>query len=548
MFKRNRLLLLGFILIATACGKPPDLRANREAIKAGSAGLNVLVITLDTTRADRIGCYGYTRGKTPNIDALADAGVLFENAFTPVPLTAASHASIFTGNFPPYHGVRTNDEMLLDEPNESLAERLKARGYSTAAFIGAQVLHRNSGMNQGFDLYEDDFSGKAGAGGEFIPEKPAEAVVQPAMAWLKKNKDKDKPFFLWVHLFDPHHPYNMPAPFRDDFRSSPYDGEIAYSDFWIGKLLETLDEIGEREDTLVAFLSDHGEGLGEHQEKSHGIFIYDTTLHVPLILSNRKILPAGARVAAQARTIDLVPTVLDLAGAPAPGAVQGQSLLPLIDGVASPPRALYAESFYANTAFGWSPLLGLRVGDWKMIQAPRPELYHVGEDAGEMKDLFKNRAEEAGRMIKTLEEWAPTLAREGVSASRALDSSAREMLNALGYLTGSRRASSSQGAGQRVDPKDRTRIMTAIQGATELSYRRRFKEAAQILEGLLKEEPECLKILQLLGETLIKTKDYQRAFEIYQKLIKLDREEDGAYVNLGMICLFNKQYEDGQYY
>jgi len=531
-------VVLAGLLFFAACGGPDQTPDRKPELRAGP---NLLLITLDTARADRFGCYGYEKAVTPNIDRLAGEGVLFEEAFTPVPLTVSSHASIFTGCYPPHHGVHTNDEKLLDEPNLCLAEMLRARGYRTAAYLGAAVLQRDSGMAQGFETYVDDFSADTQTGTAAFPEKPAEAVVSPAIRWLEQQGDTR--FFLWIHLFDPHRPLKAPTAFVSRSSGDPYDAEITYSDHWIGELLTALRRTGLSDDTVVAFLSDHGEGLGDHGESSHGFFIYDSTLRVPLILSAPRLLPSGRRVGSLVRTVDLAPTLLDLLGVPIPEGMHGTSLKPLIDGVPDQPRELYAETYYPATAFGWSPLLGLRTAERKAILAPRPEFFLLREDGRETIDRYGDRPEEAAQLLARLEALVPELEREGVSESQHLDQQSREMLRALGYITGGSAAAPAEEGTTRADPKDRIEVVNRLEMAVELMGRNRHAEAVGILEELANQEPESGNIHSRLGESLLVAHRYAKAARVYRRLCRLTPEDPIPLVNLGSIAFMDKEYE-----
>ncbi len=536
--------MLSALLLLAGCGG----RSNRplpEQRRQQKAGPNLLLITLDTARADRLGCYGYQKAATPNIDRLAVDGVLFEKAFTPVPLTVSSHASIFTGCYPPHHGVHTNDEKLLDEPNLCLAEMLEARGYHTAAFLGAAVLHRDSGMAQGFETYFDDFSAAGPARAAASPEKSAAEVVDPAILWLLQ--EVEAPFFLWIHLFDPHRPFQAPATFAARGSGDPYDAEITYSDHWIGELLTALRVSGHRDNTVVAFLSDHGEGLGDHDETAHGFFIYDSTLHVPLIISAPGLLPRGERIEPLVRTVDLAPTLLDLLGVPVPAGMHGTSLKPLIDGAPDQPRELYAETYYPATSFGWSPLLGLRTAERKAILAPRPEYYLLEEDGGETVDRYAEMPGEAAGLLARLEARVPQLEREGVSQTRLLDEQSREMLRALGYLTGD--SAPPLEAGEALpDPKDRIEVVNRLELAVELMGQNRHADAVGILEELAAEEPDSGIIHNLLGESLLVTRRYAKAARVYRRLSRLTPDDPIPLVNLGSLSFMDKEYDKAAAY
>lgn len=531
-------LAIGFPLAAglVGCGGP-DRNANRAAVREGKAPLNLVVITLDTTRADRLGCYGYERGHTPSIDALAASGVVFENATASVPLTVPSHASIFTGTMPPWHGVRTNEGKLLDEPNECLAEMLGERGYATGAFLAAAVLDRGCGLMQGFDTYSDDFAASRSNSALAYAEKPAETVVRDAIGWIRSNAGG--PFFAWVHLFDPHAPYE-PRSARDVPRlTNPYDAEIAYSDWWIGELVRSLEHAGVRDETLVVLVSDHGEGLGDHDEDTHGFFLYETTMRVPLVISCPALLAPGTRVAPTVRTIDILPTFLDLIGAPALDDIQGVSLVPWIDGEISESLPAYAETYYPQTAFGWSPLLSLREESWKVILAPRPELYDLGADPDELSNRYEGEAERAARMLDTLDDTVREYRRSGVAAARELDAESRAMLAKLGYIAESANRedveSTAADALDRPDPKDGVQTLRDLGRASRLVSSRQLDDAKDLLNQILEREPRCTSAYYLLGEVLVQREEFREAERHYERLLRFRSEDEVGLINLASV-------------
>jgi len=299
------------------------LQTHEKVIKESS--LNVLLVTLDTTRADRIGCYGYQEARTPNLDYLASNGVLFLNAYCQVPLTCPSHCSILTGTYPVYHQVRNNGTYYLSPELKTLAEALKEKGLKTAAFVSSFTVDSRFGLDQGFDIYSDQFSPdqtfKA-----LNSERKAEKAFAPFSRWLEDNIAG--PFFAWVHFFDPHLPYDPPSPYREQFLDEPYDGEIAYMDVYIGKIVDRLREYNLLQHTLIILAGDHGEAFGEKQEKGHGVFVYESTMRVPLIFFSEQSLPKGKVVNSRVRLIDLMPSILDMLDVPQPEDIQGTSLLP----------------------------------------------------------------------------------------------------------------------------------------------------------------------------------------------------------------------------
>ena len=343
---------------------------------------NLLLITLDTVRADRLGAYGAAGAATPALDGMARAGVRFEQAIAAAPLTLPSHATILTGLPPTRHGLRHNGAGRLADPIDTLAERLRAAGYDTAAFVGAFVLDRRFGLDQGFALYDDEIPRGATAP-HLEAERPASAVVERALGWLAEREGR--PFFAWVHLYDPHAPYAPPEPFRSRFPAQPYEGEIAAVDAQVGRLLAEIESRGWSDRTLVAVAGDHGESLGEHGEATHGLLLYEATLRVPLLLRGAG-LPAGGVVRAPVGLTDLGPTLAGLLGRDMAPPQGGRDLsADLRAGREPAPADLYSETEYPRS-FGWAALAALRRGGWKLIAGPRPELYDLSLDPDEARD------------------------------------------------------------------------------------------------------------------------------------------------------------------
>ena len=412
---------------------------------ASPAPPNLLLVTIDTLRADRVGAYGYAKGATPTLDGLARAGVLVEDAVVQTPQTRPSHVSIFTGRQPFEHGIRDNFSPPLDARFPTLATLLKDRGYATGGFIGAYPVSRDSGLNRGFDLFDDPFGSGGRGARDDRSARPAGEVVDKALAWL--GGVRQRPFFAWVHVFDPHAPYQPPPPYRERFKAEPYDGEVAYADAQLAKLLQWLTRSGEAARTLVVVTSDHGEGLGDHGEDEHLVFLYDTTLRVPLLLSWPGRLPAGARVRGQFRSVDLLPTLLELLGAPARATSGASRATALREGGRIPDNESYAESLYGELHYGWAPLRALRGQGWKYIHAPRAELYDLREDPGETRNRLDDRGQVATAMRQRLlaQDSKPPPA-----AAAAIDPDAAERLAALGYVGGALFVGTPSG----VDPKD----------------------------------------------------------------------------------------------
>ena len=442
--------------------------------------LNVLLITIDTIRADRLGCYGYAAAGTPNLDRLAAEGVRFANAYAQVPLTLPSHCSIMTGTYPPDHLVRNNGTYSLGPGLPTLAGTLKARGYATAAFVASFTLDSRFGLARGFDLYDDGVQG-AEALKSFRSERDAGAVLAALGPWIEKNRGER--FFGWAHFYDPHLPYAPPPPFDIDYKGRRYDGEIAYVDHVVGKLLELLKDRGLLDRTLILVAGDHGEALGEKKEIDHGLFLYDGTLKVPLIIRLAKGLPAGLVVPARVRLIDIMPTILDLLGIAVPAGVRGTSLLPYVRGRKTSDLPSYIETVYPRENYGWSELRGLIDGPWKYIQAPKPELYDLARDPREE----RNRVEEQPAVVKDKVRKLDAL----VAGSRALKGAKRrtlsaaetERLRSLGYLGGG-------AAGGAADPKDKIEDYLLTFRANLLENEGRLDQAAECYRQVLEANPD----------------------------------------------------------
>jgi arylsulfatase A-like enzyme/Flp pilus assembly protein TadD len=423
---------------------------------------NVLLVTIDTLRADRVGAYGYAAGRTPVLDRLARDGVLVEDASVQVPETRPSHACLLTGRYPFEHGIRDNYSPPLKPGLPTLAGVLRERGYETAAFLGAYPVAAVSGLDRGFERYDAPFGPEAADASRV--ERPAAEVADAAIAFLKKPRTR--PFFVWVHFFDPHYPYEPPAPFDREFAERPYDGEVAYADAQLGRLLAPL-EGGRSGQTLVVVTSDHGEGLGDHGEDEHLLFVYESTLRVPLLIAWPGTLPAGARVRGQFRSVDLMPTILGLLGVPAPPTSGASRADALRQGSRLPDNESYVEALYGSLRFGYAPLRALRSEGWKYIDLPRPELYRVAEDPGESRNLVDERSAVATKMKERLRAYDP--ARDAPAAARTpVDPEAAERLAALGYVGGG----PPPVGGKGLDPKD------ALAGFQ--AYRRDMFEAMRL--------------------------------------------------------------------
>ncbi len=497
---------------------------------------NVLLITVDTLRADRVGCYGYRKAATPTWDRLAREGVLFENAFCQVPLTLPSHASILTGLLPPRHGIRLNGPFFLPEGIETLASVLRKDGYQTAAFVSSFVLDSQFGLDRGFDLYDDNFSGGPRVNN---PERPAGNTADEFIRWLKGNARS--PFFAWVHFFDPHYPYAPPEPYRTHFARSPYDGEAAYTDDTMGRLLAALEEEGILDSTLVVATSDHGEGLGDHGEKTHSFFIYDTTLRIPLVVRLPPLVrgpagwTAGSRRTEPVQTVDLAPTILALLGVKRRMPADGVN----VAGPHDPGRTLYAETWYP-LAFKWSPLQSARSAEWKYIRAPEPELYAAGDPA-ERRNQYASQADAA----RPLEAWLAGIAtaeRAGPRSGPRLKPDDAEKLRSLGYLSGS--APSPEASALRLpDPKRRLDLFDRINEARALMNEGQPARAEAMLMSHVDAERDNAVLLEILGSACALQGKHTEATDYLLHVLKLEPDSAEHAAVLAGIYLEDDQPE-----
>jgi arylsulfatase A-like enzyme/Flp pilus assembly protein TadD len=392
---------------------------------------NVLLVTIDTLRADHVGAYGYAGASTPVLDGLARRGALFESASSAVPLTGPSHATILTGTYPPQHGVRENVNFLLDPRHLTLATRLQRRGYRTAAFVAAYPVAAGFGFGQGFDAFSEGLHPNPGIGQG--AERPANEVADAALAWLR---EAPTPFFAWVHFYDPHAPYVPPSPFRERFPERPYDGEIAFADAQLGRILEGLRLAGHADDTVIVVLADHGEGLGEHGEAGHGILLHEATLRVPFLLSGPRV-PAGLVVKEPVGTVDVMPTLLALLGLEVPEDLPGRSLRPALDGRRLSTASLYAEALFGRLNCRWASLRALREEGWKLVLGAHPQLFHLPSDPGETRDRAAEEPERLRKMQAALQAAVTTLAPGGDRVRPvALSTEQSERLRSLGYTAG----------------------------------------------------------------------------------------------------------------
>ncbi len=477
--------IVGFVLLLLLPGLSVYPLPGPGAKVARDGNLNVLLITLDTTRADRIGAYGWSRARTPNIDALAAGGVRFAQAYCPAPLTLPSHCSILTGTYPLYHKVRNNGSYYLAPEAVTLAERLKERGFRTSAFVASFTVDSRFGVDQGFALY-DDRADDEQMMKTFRSERRGDKVADAFMGWLEGNAGSR--FFSWVHFYDPHMPHDPPSPYKEEFANDLYDGEIAFMDHELGRIIDALRAKGILDRTLVVVAGDHGEALGEKEELDHGIFLYDGTMKVPLIFYADKRLPAGLVVDSRVRLIDIMPSVLDMLGIRVNPEVQGESLLPFVEGRKAADLPCYLETYYPPETFGWSELRGIVDGNWKFIRAPRSELYDLRTDPKEEKDLVAREAGTAARLNRKLDEIIKACTSKAEPGRRTLSKEEEDRLRSLGYIGAD--ASVKVGKGPLPDPKDKMGEYKILFKAKLLEYQGDLKESEKYYREILRLEPD----------------------------------------------------------
>jgi choline-sulfatase len=527
-----RLLLCFVGLVASAMAgtsAPPASRAEPP---------NVILITLDTTRADRIGFLGSKRGLTPNLDALARQSVVFTHAYAQVPLTTASHATILTGTYPQFHQV--NDfgvPLAADLPYAPYIFR--GSGYHTAAFVGSLVLDPEArsapGFERGFDTYDAGFHRRRMGEDRYQAiERRGGEVIGHTLAWLTEHREG--PFFIWAHLYDAHDPYDPPEPYKTRYASAPYDGEIAYEDAAVGKLLSWLRLRGLYDGALIAVMADHGEALGEHGETTHGIFLYDETIHVPLLFKLPRERFAGARIDTRAGLVDVLPTILQASGIAIPQEVQGESLLPLLKPIPAgkagtaankPPemsrdRPVYAESDYPHRTFGWSSLRSLRTGKYLFIEAPRKELYDQPADPKAEHNLSTMSAAVSNTLGAQLEAFRQKTSSQKEAPKVSPDPGLQERLNALGYVATDSSSSAAVGVKDTgADPKDKAEVVNLLHRAEMFKEEGHFQEAVPLFEQVIALEPNLPITYLQLGTSLSSLKNYEKAVPILRKAVEM---------------------------
>lgn len=545
-------------------------------IEQASARWNVVLVTLDTTRADRLGCYGAPRADTPAIDRLSDAGIRYRRCYSPAPLTQPGHASILTGLLPPRHRLHDNGPEALSLQIDTLAELLSRHGYETGAVVGAFVLDREFGFAQGFDDYDDDLSRGSPAGKFRYAERDARQVTDSALRWMDQRSNS--PFFLWVHYFDPHAPYAPPG-YNPKFTSrSAYDAELAYVDSQLARLLQKIDDSGGRP-TLIIVTSDHGEGLGQHGEPTHGLFTYDSTMRVPLIVRLPDDRGSGRLIDTPVSIVDIVPSILSWLSLDVPPGLDGLPLPVRTDTGTSaepPKRAIYLENRFVTTEYGWAALSGIVVGREKFIHAPRPEFYDLESDPHERTNLYRPDNARCLQLQRRHKDLLAHLASQPGFAPQemTLDDSDLKKLAALGYVAHAtpRTSEPELVLSEQRDPKDMVDVYNRIQSVTTSIERGRHDAASRVLIDIIRNEdprnPRVLRLLAMLcragsekrgdvldcllevanssrrdlldtfalgklGEALVLDRRFESAIDILQRLVERQPQHAAAFRYLG---------------
>ena len=509
---------------------PADRPTEKSSVKP-----NIILITLDTVRADRMGFLGSKKGLTPHLDTLASQGVVFERAYSQAPITPASHATILSGTYPQYHGIRNfGDRLPPSVP--FLPEVLHGQGYHTGAFVGSIILDPKngfaSGFERGFDLYDAGFHRqKKGERREVSMQRRSDVTLGHVLDWL--GQQKGGPFFLWFHLWDAHDPYNPPEPFRSRFPNAPYNAGIAYVDDTVGKLLDYLRSHGLYDNSLIAVAADHGESLGDHGELTHSIFLYDATIHVPLVFKLPGNRLAGQRVHATASLVDLAPTVLEGLGQTPPATMQGHSLLPLVGNPSPEDRPSLATGDHSERSFGWSALLSLRVGNQLYVHAPAPELYNLASDPGAKSNLYLQSRATAARFAIQLDNFVKRISTGAPQALQdGLDEKSREKLSALGYV-----ASAKNSPGSRIDPKDRIDIANDMHDASLAIEEGREETVIPLLLHVVAKDPQIQAAQYYLGIAYSRRGNFAQAIPPLKKAVELRPDALMAQYELA-ICLY----------
>ncbi|UCE42289.1 MAG: sulfatase-like hydrolase/transferase [Candidatus Aminicenantes bacterium] len=511
----------------------------------GAEDFNYIIISVDTLRADRIGCYGFSDVKTPTIDMFASRGVKFEKCIAQTPLTLPSHTSLLTGTYPTYHGVRDNGGFLVPQEMDTLAELMKQNGYQTSAFVAAYVLDSKWGLDQGFDFYFDNFDlSKYKTISLGNVQRPGNEVLDEVIPWLEEHKQQK--FFTFIHFYDPHTPYEPPSPYSERYPNRPYVGEIAYTDSQISRLWEFLEKNGLLDNTILVFTSDHGESLGEHQEKAHGFFIYQAGVHVPLIFVTPFEHLQGLSRSSVVSLVDIMPTLLELAQVPVPVQVQGKSLVPLFSSESKNEYFSYCETYYPRFHYGWSELKSYQDERYKLIVAPKLELYDLSDDPGELNNIVNSQPEETRRLMNLINEFIDKTGKDAYELDYShMDEESREKLAALGYI-GTFAASMSLEGRRLGDPKEKIVIFNRLSEARELGLEGEFDRASEMIMKIIEDDPEVIDAYSALGILYKRERLFEEAIDTFLKVLELKPDDNNAVINISSSYVQMGKLDEGE--
>jgi arylsulfatase A-like enzyme/thioredoxin-like negative regulator of GroEL len=512
--QRNRtpLVLAVLVLAAGAAGGAWWLLA-----RGGAPDGPIVIVSIDTLRADRLDVYGYTKGRTPVMTAFARDAAVFDRAYAHAPQTLPSHASLFTGRLPFEHKVRDNLGFSLADGASTLAALFHGAGYQTAGFVSAYVLRNETGIGQGFDLYDATFPSSGADRSPAQVQRPGLDTLAAAEAWLGSRTSSR--FLLFFHIYEPHKPYRPPDRFRD---LQPYDGEVAFADEIVGRLLDTLKKRGWYDDATIVMLADHGEGLGDHIEEEHGLFLYDEVVRVPWLMKLPRGGSAGRRIPTPVQHIDLLPTLAAQFGLTTPTGLRGRDLMPALRGKGTiAPQGIYAEALYPRYHFGWSELLSLTDERFRYIKAPREELYDLERDPGERTNIVASRTQAAAALRSALDALS---AGRDVDKPSTVSDDDRRRLAALGYV-GTQSGASTAGSGTRPDPKDKAPLLRTYRQAVEFLGDGRTADGARLLEQILAEDPQMTDVWSQYAAALGRMNRWKEAFDAYGHVIRLQPDE-----------------------
>ncbi len=500
----------------------------------------VVLISIDTLRADRLPIYGYTQGHTPALDRFAGESVVFDRAYAHAPQTLPSHASMLTGQLPFTHGVRDNLGFTLGEAAQTLPERLKAAGFATAGFVSSYVLRPDTGIAQGFDTYDAQLPAAASDRSPGQVQRPGTETLAATLRWLESAPSSRA--FVFFHIYEPHKPYAPPPEFRT---GDPYDGEVSASDQIVGRLLDTLRDKGWYDDATIIITADHGEGLGDHGEEEHGLFLYDEVIRVPLLIKQPRGERAGTRVTAPVQHVDLVPTLLSANGLPLPHDLAGRDLAPLLSGSGTvSPQGIYAEALYARYHFGWSELTSLTDERYRYIRAPREELYDLERDPDERVNLATDRAGVTAALRTAL---TTLTAGTTISAPSAVSDADRQRLAALGYV--GTQSTPTQSAGLDLpDPKDKAAVLQRYRAAVDALSAQRFDEGAGLLRAILDDEPDMTDVWSQYASTLVRLGRLNDAYLAWREVVARKPDEPSGLLGAAAVLVALNRLDDARTY